>query len=111
VATNDAPLAGVRVLDLSRILAAPLAAQLLGDLGAEVIKVERPGDGDDSRRYGPPFLPDAEGMFRVHTPQEAARALDAVAADYERHCRAARALAEQHFDANAVVGRMLEAAL
>ena len=59
--TNHAPLTGVRVLDLSRILAAPLTAQLLGDLGAEVIKVERPGGGDDSRSYGPPFLPDAEG--------------------------------------------------
>jgi len=49
------------VLDLSRILAAPLAAQMLGDLGAEVVKVERPGSGDDSRSYGPPFLYDAEG--------------------------------------------------
>lgn len=49
------------MLDLSRILAAPLAAQMLGDLGAEVIKVERPGSGDDSRSYGPPFLCDAEG--------------------------------------------------
>ncbi|MGB8391322.1 CaiB/BaiF CoA transferase family protein [Mycobacterium sp.] len=50
------PLADVRVLDLSRILAAPFAAQLLGDLGADVIKVERPGVGDDARQYGPPFL-------------------------------------------------------
>lgn len=50
------PLAGIRVLDLSRILAAPLAAQLFGDLGAEVIKVERPGVGDEARQYGPPFL-------------------------------------------------------
>jgi crotonobetainyl-CoA:carnitine CoA-transferase CaiB-like acyl-CoA transferase len=54
-------LAGLRVLDLSRILAGPTATQLLADLGAEVIKVERPGAGDDTRRWGPPFLPDANG--------------------------------------------------
>lgn len=54
-------LQGVRVLDLSRILAAPYCAQLLADLGAEVIKVERPGVGDDSRSYGPPFLKDEDG--------------------------------------------------
>lgn len=50
------PLAGIRVLDLSRILAAPLTSQLLADMGAEVIKVERPGAGDDARQYGPPFF-------------------------------------------------------
>jgi crotonobetainyl-CoA:carnitine CoA-transferase CaiB-like acyl-CoA transferase len=50
------PLAGIRVLDLSRILAAPLTSQLLADMGAEVIKVERPGVGDDARQYGPPFF-------------------------------------------------------
>lgn len=54
-------LKGVKVLDLSRILAAPFAAQMLGDLGADVVKVERPGAGDDSRSYGPPFLADADG--------------------------------------------------
>src|SRR3954453_4207400 len=54
-------LAGIRVLDLSRILAAPLATQMLADLGAEVIKVERPGSGDDSRTYGPPFAPGPDG--------------------------------------------------
>jgi crotonobetainyl-CoA:carnitine CoA-transferase CaiB-like acyl-CoA transferase len=50
------PLAGVRVLDLARVLAGPYAAMLLGDLGAEVIKVERPGAGDDTRQWGPPFV-------------------------------------------------------
>jgi crotonobetainyl-CoA:carnitine CoA-transferase CaiB-like acyl-CoA transferase len=49
-------LQGLRVLDLSRVLAGPWAAQTLGDLGAEVIKVERPGSGDDTRLWGPPFL-------------------------------------------------------
>jgi len=50
------PLADVRVLDASRVLAGPLCGQVLGDLGAEVLKVERPGQGDDTRTWGPPFL-------------------------------------------------------
>jgi len=55
------PLSHIRVLDLSRVLAAPWAAQNLADLGAEVIKVERPGKGDDSRAFGPPWLKDRAG--------------------------------------------------
>jgi glutaryl-CoA transferase len=55
------PLSHIRVLDLSRVLAAPWAGQNLADLGAEVIKVERPGKGDDSRSYAPPFLKDPQG--------------------------------------------------
>jgi formyl-CoA transferase len=55
------PLAGIRVVDLTRVLAGPWAAQNLADLGAEVIKVERPKKGDDSRAFGPPWLKDAQG--------------------------------------------------
>ncbi|UZK65178.1 CaiB/BaiF CoA transferase family protein [Sphingomonas sp. M1-B02] len=58
------PLAGIKVVELARILAGPWCGQLLADLGAEVIKVERPGAGDDTRHWGPPFLHDAEGTNR-----------------------------------------------
>ena len=59
---NTGPLAGVKVLDMSRILAGPTCTQLLGDYGADVIKVERPGSGDDTRNWGPPFMKDREGQ-------------------------------------------------
>ena len=59
--TRTGPLAGLKVLDLTRILAGPSATQLLGDMGADVVKVERPGQGDDTRAWGPPFVMDADG--------------------------------------------------
>jgi crotonobetainyl-CoA:carnitine CoA-transferase CaiB-like acyl-CoA transferase len=61
--SNPLPLAGIRVLDASRVLAGPFCGQVLGDLGAEVIKVERPGSGDETRGWGPPFHDSLSAYF------------------------------------------------
>ena len=58
---NTGPLNGLRVFDLTRILAGPTCTQILGDLGADIIKIERPGAGDDTRKFAPPFLKDDQG--------------------------------------------------
>ena len=87
------PLAGVRVLDLSRILAGPFSTQIMADLGADVIKVERPGAGDETRRWGPPFAASGAAAYfyacnrgrrsialDLRTPEDRAIVLDLAAA-------------------------------
>ena len=73
---GPAPLEGVRVLDLSRILAGPLATMVLADLGADVIKVERPGAGDDTRGWGPPFVAEDAAYFLSLNRNKRSIALD-----------------------------------
>ena len=88
------PLAGIKVVELARILAGPWCGQLLADLGAEVVKVERPGEGDDTRHWGPPFLHDADGhdrdaaYFHACNRGKTARAIDIASPEGQNEVRA-----------------------
>ncbi len=88
------PLAGIRVVELARILAGPWCGQLLADLGAEVIKIERPGEGDDTRHWGPPFMTSPEGenldaaYFHACNRGKTSRAIDIACAQGQAEVRA-----------------------
>ncbi|MFC0385162.1 CaiB/BaiF CoA transferase family protein [Muricoccus vinaceus] len=75
-ANGPAPLGGVRVLDLTRVVSGPFCTMLLGDLGADVVKVEEPGNGDESRRYGPPFQGGESSYFLSVNRNKRSIALD-----------------------------------
>ena len=91
----DQPLAGLKVLELARILAGPWAGQLLADLGAQVIKVERPGVGDDTRHWGPPFAADgAAAYFHACNRGKSSVAIDLDTAEGQAQVRALAAEAD-----------------
>ncbi|MCA9667134.1 MAG: CoA transferase [Myxococcales bacterium] len=75
-ALQSAPLSGLRVIDFTRILAGPFCTMILGDLGAEVIKIERPGRGDDTRSWGPPFIGELSAYFIAVNRNKRSLALD-----------------------------------
>jgi crotonobetainyl-CoA:carnitine CoA-transferase CaiB-like acyl-CoA transferase len=85
----DQPLSGLKVVELARILAGPWAGQLLADLGAEVIKVERPGGGDDTRQWGPPFASDGSAAyFHACNRGKTSVAIDIATAEGQEQVRA-----------------------
>lgn len=98
------PLVGVRVLDLSRVLAGPVCTMMLGDLGADVIKVERPGSGDDSREWGPPFDSRGESAYYLAVNRNKL----SVALDLKQDCALVLRLAAE---ADVVVENFLPGAL
>src|SRR2546421_7049791 len=73
---SPAPLTGIRVLDASRVLAGPFCGQLLGDLGADVIKLERPGQGDETRTWAPPWLGELSAYYLACNRNKRAITLD-----------------------------------
>jgi crotonobetainyl-CoA:carnitine CoA-transferase CaiB-like acyl-CoA transferase len=87
VPNADGPLAGVLVADFSRVLAGPLAAMLLGDLGADVIKVERPDGGDDTRHWGPPWHGETSTYYLALNRNKRSLALDLTGDDDRRLAR------------------------
>ncbi|HEX2425375.1 MAG TPA: CoA transferase [Actinomycetota bacterium] len=89
-APTELPLAGIRVADFSRVLAGPLATMILGDLGADVVKVERPDGGDDTRGWGPPFVGEDAAYFLALNRNKRSIVLDLAS---ESGASAARALA------------------
>ena len=74
--TQPLPLAGIKVLDFTRILAGPYCTMILADLGADVIKIERPGSGDDTRQWGPPFVDDTAAYYLSVNRNKRSAALD-----------------------------------
>ena len=76
------PLEGVRILDLTRVVSGPYCTMLLGDLGAEVIKVERPREGDDTRAFAPPFQGDQAAYFLSVNRNKKSITLTAADADH-----------------------------
>lgn len=91
--TENAPLTGIKVVDMTEALAGPYCAMLLGDLGADVIKIERPGDGDQARGWGPPFLEGESAYFLAVNRNKRSIELDAKDAEDRRvlHTLVARA--------------------
>jgi crotonobetainyl-CoA:carnitine CoA-transferase CaiB-like acyl-CoA transferase len=92
--TRPAPLTGKKVLDLSRVLAGPWATMILGDLGADVIKVERPGSGDDTRQWGPPFAGGEAAYYLCANRNKRSLALDIAAPEGQAIVRELAAAAD-----------------